>query len=211
MNYTPVSIPSSPWANGYLLWDDASSLAMVIDPDMTGEVLLNMIKRRELKLDTIVLTHGHFDHIASVNRLLELFPHAKLMVHRLDAPFLADPELNLSSWQGREIRVRQEVQVLEDGDILSVGEETLRVLHTPGHTPGSICLYTPGVLFSGDTLFKLSVGRCDLPGGDMRKLLSSVREKLFTLPDETKVYPGHGPATTISDERVGNLYLGEME
>ena len=203
----PIMVPGSPWANGYLLWDDASGEAMVIDPDLTGGLLANTLKARELKLTGILLTHGHFDHIASVGKLRELYPEAKIYIHALDADKLTDAEKNLSTWQGRVITAPAADVLLKDGDGILLGEETLRVLHTPGHTAGSVCYSVPGRLFSGDTLFSMSVGRWDFPDGDGAALIAGIHEKLMVLPDQTQVFPGHGPATSIGNERLGNPYL----
>ena len=203
----PIMVPGSPWANGYLLWDDASGEAMVIDPDLTGGLLANTLKARELKLTGILLTHGHFDHIASVGKLRELYPEAKIYIHALDADKLTDAEKNLSTWQGRVITAPAADVLLKDGDGILLGEETLRVLHTPGHTAGSVCYSVPCRLFSGDTLFSMSVGRWDFPDGDGAALIAGIHEKLMVLPDQTQVFPGHGPATSIGNERLGNPYL----
>ena len=203
----PIMVPGSPWANGYLLWDDASGEAMVIDPDLTGGLLANTLAARGLKLTGILLTHGHFDHIASVGKLRELYPEAKIYIHALDADKLTDAEKNLSTWQGRVITAPAADVLLKDGDGILLGEETLRVLHTPGHTAGSVCYSVPGRLFSGDTLFSMSVGRWDFPDGDGAALIAGIHEKLMVLPDQTQVFPGHGPATSIGNERLGNPYL----
>jgi len=203
----PILVPGSAWANGYLLWDDASGEAMVIDPDMTGGLLANTLKARELKLTGILLTHGHFDHIASVGKLRELYPEAKIYIHALDADKLTDAEKNLSTWQGRVITAPGADVLLKDGDEIPLGEECLRVIHTPGHTAGSVCYSVPGRLFSGDTLFSMSVGRWDFPDGDGAALIAGINEKLMILSDQTQVFPGHGPATSIGNERLGNPYL----
>ena len=136
-----------------------------------------------------------------------LYPDVKVYIHALDADKLPEPEKNLSTWQGRVITEPAADVLLEDGDTIPLGEETLRVLHTPGHTAGSVCYYVPGRLFSGDTLFSMSVGRWDFPGGDGKQLIAGINEKLMVLPDQTQVFPGHGPATSIGVERLGNPYL----
>ena len=203
----PIMTPGSPWANGYLLWDDETGEAMVIDPDLTGGLLINMLRSRGLSLTAILLTHGHFDHIASVGELKTLYPEAKIHIHELDADKLTEAEKNLSTWQGREITAPAAEVLLADGDSIALGAESLRVIHTPGHTAGSVCYYVEGRLFSGDTLFSMSVGRWDFPGGDGKALIANINEKLMILPDQTQVFPGHGPATSIGAERLGNPYL----
>ncbi len=203
----PIVVPGSPWANGYLVWDEESRQAYAIDPDLTGGLLKATLEKQKLTLRGILLTHGHYDHIASVGALKGMYPEAKLAIHRLDAEKLADSQANLSAWQGQAITGPEADQLLEEGDELPLGGECLRVIHTPGHTPGSVCFYSPGRLFSGDTLFCMGVGRWDFPGGDGQALIRGIREKLLVLPDDTQVFPGHGPATTIGAERMGNPYL----
>lgn len=181
--------------------------AYAIDPDVTGGLLEATLERQKLALCGILLTHGHFDHIASVRALKRKYPQAWLAIHRLDAEKLTDSQANLSAWQGQVITAPAADRLLEEGEELHLGGASLRVIHTPGHTPGSVCFYAPGYLFSGDTLFCMGVGRWDFPGGDGQALISGIQKKLMVLPDGTQVFPGHGPATTIGAERMGNPYL----
>jgi hydroxyacylglutathione hydrolase len=177
--------------------------ALVIDPAGDAAAILEALGDRPV--EAIVLTHGHFDHIGAVREVMEA-TGAPLAVHRLDADAAADPAGNLSTLFGQDLCTPQADIILEDGDEVRAGTVTLRVLHTPGHTPGSICLYGDGHLFSGDTLFAGSVGRTDLAGGDARALAASIREKLVGLPDDTAVHPGHGDESTIGRERKRNVF-----
>ena len=159
-----------------------------------------------MKLRYIVNTHGHMDHIEG-NKDLQAATGAPILIHREDAGMLTSPAQNLSLFVGSDFVSPPPGRLLDEGDVIAWGRESLQVLHTPGHTPGSISLAGGGVVFSGDTLFARSVGRTDFPGGSMTKLLLSLREKLLDLPPETRVLPGHGPETTIGVEKNNNPFL----
>ncbi len=158
----------------------------------------------------IVLTHGHADHIGGVEAIRQNWPEVRVAIHRDDAAMLSSPAENLSLMTGAALQVRPAEKLLDsDGGEYTAAGLRFVVLHTPGHTPGGICLYAPDeqVLFSGDTLFAGSVGRTDFPGGNHRILLEMICQKLMTLPAETVVYTGHGPATTIGAEKASNPFL----
>ncbi len=193
-------------ANCYLLGCEETRQALVIDPGGNPAPVLRAAARLGLNIETIVNTHGHIDHIAGNGRLQEA-TGARLLIGRADGPMLADPGRNLSLWVGRRLPAVEPDLLLDDGDTIALGRHALEVLHTPGHTPGGICLYLPGSVFTGDTLFAGSIGRHDLPGGDYQTLLDSIRTRLLALPPDTAVYPGHGPATTIALEQEGNPFL----
>jgi len=196
--------------NCYVLRDsDAANDCLVIDPGLDAEPLIDLLKEENLNAVAVALTHGHIDHIAGVAALREQFPGMRVCIHRLDAEMLTEPYTNLSVMSGIAFSTEPEDVSLEEQDVIEQAGVKLTVLHTPGHTPGGICLYSrdEGVAFVGDTLFADSIGRTDFPGGSMSQLLNSVRQKLFTLPDETKVYPGHGPATTIAREKAHNPFF----
>jgi hydroxyacylglutathione hydrolase len=197
--------------NCWLLSDGAGGPLVVVDPAGDAEVLLAALGGRVVA--SVVLTHGHFDHLGAATAVLTA-SGAPLMVHRLDASRVTDPWANGGLGFGFEYEAPEPDRLLEDGDTIESGELRVEVLHTPGHTPGCICLFVPAPadgsgsphLISGDTLFARSVGRTDFPGGDARALSRSIAEKLKPLPPETKVHPGHGPDTTIGYEARVNPF-----
>ncbi len=181
--------------------------AAVIDPGDEGERILHLLRGEGLELKLVINTHGHFDHVGA-NRFLVEATGAELCLHSADRALLLRAADHAARYGLRAVDSPEPRRLLADGDRLQVGELTLEVLHTPGHTPGGVCLYTPGHLFSGDTLFAGSVGRTDLPGGDMATLIAGIRNRLWSLPEETQVHPGHGPDTTLGREKTGNPYAG---
>lgn len=192
--------------NIYLLVDDSSGEAVAVDCSIGGDAALKYAEENGIHIALIVNTHGHLDHTYN-NALFKERTGAPLAIHSADLPFIERlPEMALS-WGLSPVRSPQPDLLLEDGQELQVGGMSLQVIHTPGHTPGGICLYSPGVLISGDTLFKGSIGRTDLPGGSFAELIASIRGRLLVLPDDTIVYPGHGPPTTIGHERRFNPFI----
>lgn len=189
--------------NSYIFADIDTKEAALIDPGSDGDDdIKSGLQRLNLKLNCIINTHGHGDHISS-NRKFK----APVYIHKLDEDFLADAKLNLSATFGFTIKSPSATRLLEDGDIIEVGGFKLKVLHTPGHTPGSISLLSDGVVFTGDALFKGGVGRTDFPYGSNEQLLNSIKNKLLTLDDRTVVYPGHGPSSTIGKEKRENSFI----
>ena len=162
------------------------------------------------EIDVMVLSHAHIDHTLANSQILEA-TGAQLAIHEIDAPTLKDPQGNLSFFLGTNPPQKTPNWELKAGDQIEFGNISLTVLHTPGHTPGGITLVSDGVAFTGDTLFNRGVGRTDLPGGDWPTLENSIRRQLFTLPDDTIAYPGHGPKTTIGDEKRLNPYIQMLE
>ncbi|MBL7189284.1 MAG: MBL fold metallo-hydrolase [Phycisphaerae bacterium] len=196
--------------NSYVLrGSETATDCLVIDTGLDIGGLIDFLQEQELNPVAIVLTHGHADHIGGVAALRSRFGDMKVHIHKLDAEMLTEPQANLSAMTGAPFTTKPEDFSLQEQSVIDLAGIELLVLHTPGHTPGGICLYSKedGVAFVGDTLFADSVGRTDFPGGSMSQLTSSIREKLFTLPDETKVYPGHGPATTIGHEKAHNPFM----
>lgn len=189
--------------------DEASKECLIIDTALEAEELIHFLTEHELNPAAVLLTHGHIDHIGGLNLLRERYPDTKVYVHKLDAEMLAGAESNLWVLMAKPFSTAPADFLVDAGDTIDVAGIRFSVLHTPGHTPGGICLYAPehGVVFSGDTLFAESIGRTDFPGGDMSQLLAGIRENLFSLPEDTKVYPGHGPSTTIAHEEEYNPFL----
>jgi len=196
-------------ANCYILADEETKEAVVIDPGAEGERILEIIKRDSLKVIYIVNTHAHIDHIGA-NDILVRRTGASLLIHTADAHLLRDTGLNVSAMLEEKREFLPPAKLLNEGDEIMVNDFSLQVLHTPGHTPGSICLHTEGKIFTGDTLFAGAVGRTDLPGGSLEELKRSIQKKLLTLPDEVVIYPGHGPDTTIGKEKRSNPFINEL-
>lgn len=193
-------------ANCYILADKATAEAVVIDPGGEAGRVMAALDGEKARLTAIINTHGHWDHVAGNKRLKEL-SGAPLLIHRLDAPMLGQGRLNLSSLFGEAGQGGEADRLLEDGDIIEAGELKLQVIHTPGHTLGGICLLCEDLLFTGDTLFQLSVGRCDLPGGNEATLMRSLQEKLAPLDKDLLVLPGHGPESNLAYEIKYNPYF----
>jgi glyoxylase-like metal-dependent hydrolase (beta-lactamase superfamily II) len=182
---------------------------IVVDPgDEPGRILM-FLKDINAKPTRIVATHTHFDHVLGVNGVRKA-TKAPFVIHEDDLPMLRSMQSRAHRFMGFEVPPPPKVDgYLDDGDLLRLGDETIRVLHTPGHSPGSISLSGDGYVLTGDALFNQSIGRTDLPGGDLNTLIHSIREKLFKLDDDTTVYPGHGPETTIGDEKLANPFVGK--
>jgi glyoxylase-like metal-dependent hydrolase (beta-lactamase superfamily II) len=193
-------------ANCYIVSCPETKKAAVVDPGADGKRLHRWILEKGYQVEYILLTHGHVDHIGAVDDLRELF-QAKVGIHEGDAAMLTDGQKNLSSYFGPSIEMKSADLLLEEGQVLTVGEERITVIATPGHTPGGICFLTSEGLISGDTLFEGSIGRTDFPGGSLEQLLNGIEKKLLVLPEDTRVYPGHGSDTTIGREKRENPFL----
>lgn len=193
--------------NCYLAVNEETKQAVIVDPAACPKKMLEYIAGEGLKIEAILLTHGHFDHIMGIDGFLERFP-APVYVHEDDEKVMNDPRLNQSSIYTAGYTFSG-AKYLRDRQTLDLAGYTFEVIHTPGHTWGGCCYYIPSeqVLFSGDTLFQCSVGRTDFETSSTSDLLHSVREKLFQLPDETHVYPGHMGETTIGFEKANNPYV----
>ena len=179
-------------SNCYIIGSDSNKEGMIIDPGADGEHIVNNVREMGLSIKYIVLTHGHMDHVGALNKVKEE-TGGKIAINSSDASFIrATPDI-----------------LLNGSDSLDIGDLHFLVLHTPGHSPGGICLYGHGIVFSGDTLFNFSIGRYDFGGGSYSQIMNSIHTKLMVLPDNTVVYPGHGPESTIGAERHGNPFLNE--
>jgi glyoxylase-like metal-dependent hydrolase (beta-lactamase superfamily II) len=193
--------------NCYIL--QSNSTATIIDPGDEPERIVRFLHDIRVKPSQIIATHTHFDHVLGVDALRSNL-NIRFLIHHDDLPMLESMQDRVRQFMGFEVPPPPRVDgYLNDGDSLKVGDETIRVLHTPGHSPGSISLSGDGYVLTGDALFNQSIGRTDLPGGDFTTLIHSIRDRLFKLDDNTTVYPGHGPETTIGDEKLANPFVGK--
>ena len=192
-------------SNCYIVGSKSSKEGMIIDPGDEAEVILSNVKDLELEIKSIVLTHAHIDHIGALKEVKEA-TGAEVAIHTDEAESLQRQPLSTMFGISYPAPPPPD-RPLKDGDSIDIGDLHFSVLHTPGHSPGCICLLGEGIIFSGDTLFNYSIGRTDLPGGSYSQLMDSIHTRLMKLPDDTTVYPGHGPDTTIGTERQGNPFL----
>jgi len=194
--------------NCFILADDKTKEAVVIDPGDDAEDILRLINDKMLKVKYIVNTHAHFDHVGA-NKAVKESTGAELLLHAEDAPLLASVSSQSRTFGLEPVVSPPPDRLVKHGDMITTGEISLKVLHTPGHTPGGISLLEQGLVFTGDSLFAGSIGRTDFPGGNLMTLLNSIRTHLMTLSDDTKIFSGHGPASTIGDERRDNPFLNK--
>jgi len=205
-----TGVPLGPFAtNCYAVADTATGSCWVIDASFDPARLISLVRKREWKVEAIILTHAHVDHIAGLEEVREAFAPAPVVIHRDEEAWLGDPTLNLSLAMGESVECRPPDRIVEGGEQLLLGEHVFRVLHTPGHSPGSITLWCPRseIALVGDTLFNGSIGRFDFPSSDGPTLANSIRNVLYAMPKETRVFPGHGPETTIGHEMETNPYV----
>jgi len=195
-------------ANCYIVGSTSTKQGIIIDPGADAETILRTVQQTGLSISIIVITHAHMDHVGAL-REVQQKTNAQFAIHEAEKGFIfSTPMRMLTSLGVSPVKSPPRPdRLLKDGDVIDLGDLHFEVLYTPGHSSGGICLLGHGVVFSGDTLFKLGIGRTDFPGMSHERLMKSIREKLMVLPDETVVYPGHGPATTIGDERQGNPFL----
>lgn len=193
--------------NCYFLYKEGNSEVILVDPADSGEYIYDKLAEHGFEVKHILLTHGHFDHIYGC-KSLKAKTDAKIYCHEAEAELLGDSSLNVSDNVGRPVMLLAD-EWLTDGEERTFSDMTFKVIHTPGHTEGSCCYYFEDghILIAGDTLFCESVGRTDFPTGSSRKLISSIKEKLFLLPGDTRVYPGHGGSTTIDNEKENDPFL----
>lgn len=192
--------------NCYIAYCENTKKAVIIDPGGDAAKILAAVSREGLLVEAIINTHGHADHVLANVKLQEA-TGAPIWIHSADADMLGSGSRNLSAFLGGATSCGKADRLLTDGEVLPIGDFSLTVLHTPGHTPGGISLLFDKTVFVGDTLFAESIGRTDFPGGSYSQLINSIKTKLMTLDDEVKAYPGHGPATTIGWERRQNPFI----
>jgi glyoxylase-like metal-dependent hydrolase (beta-lactamase superfamily II) len=192
--------------NCYIVFSEKSRQAAIIDPGGSTQEILNVVKKENLTVKYIINTHGHADHVLGNLKVKEA-TGAPILIHADDADMLVSAQKNLSMYIGGGASCGPADKLLKEGDIIKIDDIELKVLHTPGHTPGGISLLCGKVVISGDTLFAESIGRTDFPGGSYGQLIDSIKKKLIPLGDDVKVYPGHGPDTTIGWERKMNPFI----
>lgn len=205
---TVVSAPFE--ENTYIVWRDGSAEALVFDPGLEPEAILAELKDNGLTVAAILNTHGHADHIAGNQALKEAFPSAPLIIGVNEARLLGDAWANLSAPFGMPVVSPPADQTVAEGDVVEAAGFRLEVFEIPGHSPGHVVFLLRGrpcVVFGGDVLFRGSIGRTDFPGGSFDALASGIRDKLYTLPDDTLLYPGHGPVTTVGHEKRTNPFV----
>jgi glyoxylase-like metal-dependent hydrolase (beta-lactamase superfamily II) len=205
---TVVSVPFQ--ENTYVVWRDDRPDAVVIDPGMEPELILETLHDEDLSVDAILNTHGHADHIAGNEEIKRHFAAAPLIIGVREAPLLTDAEANVSALFGLPITSPPADRLVHEGDRVEAAGLTFEVFEIPGHSPGHVVYLLRGEpcrVFGGDVLFREGVGRTDFPGGSSERLFAGIRGKLYTLPPDTVIYPGHGPTTTVGHERVHNPFV----
>lgn len=193
--------------NCYLVIDEDTKECAIIDPGNVSEALERDIESKNCSVKYIFFTHGHFDHIGGLEHYMNKYPNALILMHKNDiAAILNEYDVFSINIKNKENFVKS-ITLQNHGDVYVLGKLKITVIHTPGHTKGGVCLYFNDVLFSGDTLFEHSIGRTDFIDGDFSELKNSIISKLYTLPNDTVVYPGHGECTTIENEKYGNPFV----
>jgi len=201
--------PLSDWqTNCFVVHPDGGDACWLVDVGFGPKPLLDYIAQHQLTPQAIVLTHAHVDHIAGIKDIRAVYPDLPILIHAQENAFLTTPELNLSAFLAQPVTAPEATGELTDGQTLDWSGQTVTVRHVPGHSPGSVALIFEGQgeAIVGDTLFAGSVGRTDFPNSDTETLLASIRNVLYTLPDDTTIYPGHGPSTTIGEEKKNNPF-----
>ena len=192
--------------NCYLIFSEKSKKGFIVDSPAPSRELDEYIQNQDLEIIFIALTHAHFDHIASLDNYSTPF-----YIHKDDLSFLRDPNLNGSAFFSSSVIIKRRPYFYQDGQLLRFGEHNIEVIHSPGHTPGSVSLKLNDWLFSGDTIFLDSVGRTDIPLASHDTIIESIKNRILTLPPETLIYPGHGPLTTVEREKKHNPFLESKE
>lgn len=193
-------------SNCYIVWDSQKKKGIIIDPGEDADLILKTVAELGIEIKYILATHGHFDHVGAVNQIKKKL-NAKFLAHEGDFFFIEDGKNAARRWGFIIDQPPKPDQFIKDGDIIDVGDFNFEVLHTPGHSPGGVSFLYNSMVFSGDTLFQGSIGRTDFRQGSMDTLEESIKKRLYVLPDETVVYTGHGPLTTIGDEKKFNPFV----
>lgn len=199
--------------NAYVIWREGNPDALVVDPGFDPDAIVRLLKREGLQPEAILNTHGHTDHIAGNEAILSAYPGTPIVIGRNEAHLLTDANANLSATHGITIVSPPADRLVDDGERLELAGVSMLVREIPGHSPGSVVFIIDGEeppqVIAGDVLFAGSIGRCDFPGGSQRTLVTGIQSKLFVLPDDSVIWPGHGPTTTVGEERETNPYCGE--
>ncbi|MBN2051624.1 MAG: MBL fold metallo-hydrolase [Spirochaetales bacterium] len=197
--------------NCYVIFNRSTASCCVVDAGFDPEPMIDFILQEGLSCEKLFLTHSHLDHIAGVRQLLHAWPDMEVLIHSAEEDFLTDPVKNLSADIGMALTAPEATGALRHGDEVEASGLILKVLHTPGHSPGGICLYSreASIAFVGDTIFHGSVGRYDFPSSDGEALFAAIREHILTLPEETRIFPGHGPDSTVGHEKKTNPFLND--
>lgn len=190
--------------NNYLIIDEDTHDAVLIDCSNFSDDIQLEIKKNNANLKYVLLTHGHFDHITGLN---DLPSDVKVFMHKDDMEWISELNTYLPMIGMPSMEIPTIHGFIQDNEIIKLGNLEIKTIHTPGHTKGGVCFLVNGNLFSGDTIFRESIGRCDLPGGDFNQIISSIEQSIFTLPEETVIYPGHGQKTTVAWEKEHNSYF----
>ena len=195
-------------ANCYIIGDESTKEGAIIDPGDEADKILRVVEQTGLQIKFLIATHGHFDHTAAVSSIKKNL-ECDFILHQKDIPFIQHSKRSAQQWGFNIEQVPEPNKTIEEGDILTLGNLELRIIHTPGHSPGGISIYIASekIVFTGDTLFQGSIGRADLMLGSMEDLIHSIKTKLYTLPDETVAYTGHGEPTTIGNEKQYNMFV----
>jgi len=194
-------------ANCFIIGDEKTNRGAIIDPGDDGELIWKTVEEMGLDIRYIIATHGHFDHVGGMAYLKEKLPKVPFLIHKEDIFFVEESKKSAFQWGISIDQVPDPDGYLEDGQKIEVGDIVLEVVHTPGHSPGGVSLLTGKRIFVGDTLFQGSIGRTDFRKGSMYQLKDSIRKRLYTLPEDTVVYTGHGPETTIGEEKKFNMFV----